>query len=261
MCAVVSGGMGCGEATPVTALDATAPLDATLALDAGAAGHCTAGEQTACTCTAADGGVGPVGQQQCFEGEWLLCNCLPVLVQPGSTLGDCLAGDYLGDFKGNYRSGFKFGLPLDVSGALKLTLDQQKEGAGEFVTYAISNGVVSGKANDTYPFSGTLTGELNCTTKTFTAVFEGCYQLNETLGNLLQGCFKGPWNGVYNGKTHAFDVGSWDILEPNGALFNAGGNGTWAGTYQGPAGTLDGGPVDGGRADAGMADAGLADGG
>lgn len=253
---------GCGEdAGTISAGDAgsSAPPDG------GTPNSCTAGQAQACTCPASGSAAAKSGSQACYQGNWLLCNCQATDVPPPVTTGgSCVAGRYEGSFRGDYRSGFAFGFgipveALDFSGqpGLAFTLNENTGGAcGEFCNYSISDGYVKGTANGVFPFEGVLTGTLDCNTRKFEGKLVGCYALGVALG-INVGHFEGPVKGTYDGNTHEFTIGSWDVLEANvatGFFGTVGGNGTWNAKYNAmPTGvapmgtpTCTGGPIDAG---------------
>jgi hypothetical protein len=248
--------LGCGEEP--------APVYATG--DGGAAimvapdGGCYDGQTTACTCND-EQNRGKAGTQQCFSNTWLLCNCNAATQGPVSVAGDCLPGRYEGNFTGLYYSGFAPGgfpvpvIGIDVSGLPPLTLTLRESGGGgngatEFATYSVSDGVVKGTADGIFPFEGTITGELNCASKLFKGTFTGRYSLGIDIGtvsDINQGFFVGPVTAVYDGVKHTFKPGTWDVLETAGqggagagagwgfTIAKLGGNGDWYADYKGAA--------------------------
>lgn len=247
--------------TAVTSDASTATVD----------GVCDDGQTRPCTCS--DGpSAGKPGSQPCYSDTWLLCNCSSSLPATGavSTAGSCLPGRYEGNFTGLYFSGFSpggipvpvFGIDLSGQPPLSLTLREGQSSGGsgaEFTTYTVSDGIVKGTADGIFPFEGTITGALDCSSKLFTGTFKGRYSLGldiGTISDINQGFFEGPVTAVYDGTTHSFKPGTWDVLEVAGkggagagagwgvAIAKLGGNGDWSADYKGM-GTSDAG-VDGG---------------
>lgn len=255
----------CGEeAEPVSAA-----VEPTLTYDAGGGGDCTAGQSRSCTCP---NEPTKMGSQTCYNGYWLNCDCYAA-PPPGVVVqGECWPGRYVGNFIGLYYSGFAFaGIPIpvtgvDLSGAPPLVLQLEENtasgGSVEFPTYSVSEGYIKGTADGIFPFEAKLTGSLDCATKKFVGEMDGWYSLLLESGiDLNKGYFKGPITGTYDGATHSFTFGKWDVLEfKNGnpvpgyglVLTKLGGNGTWDAKHEStvPA------SMKPSAADAGAADAG-----
>lgn len=143
--------------------------------------------------------------------------------------GTCEPGFYMGLFDGFYGSPLIFQFPIPVVGDINLTLGQSVDGEN----FAVSDGELSGLANGLFPFSATVVGSLNCGTGKFVGeLVDGTYN---AFG--FDYFFSGPFNADYNRRTHAFEMGIWDVEEPPPDP-NApppvppGGDGTWNATLQ-----------------------------
>lgn len=205
--------------------------------------ECVVGQVESCSCP-----QDPTqsGSRSCYSGYWLNCDCFSAPPPPVNVSGDCLPGRYIGNFIGLYFSGFNFaGIPIpvtgvDLSGQPPLVLQLEEtvaSGGGEFPTYEVSEGYVKGTADGIFPFEATLTGSLDCQTKQFVGEMDGWYSLLLEVGSdLNKGYFKGPVTATYDGTTHEFVFGKWDVLELKSGnpvpgygivLTKLGGNGGW----------------------------------
>jgi hypothetical protein len=185
---------------------------------------CTPGP---CTCGAAQ------GYRTCADAG-PACTCaapLPVPTPPARIDGDCAEGQYVGNFEG--AAGFVFP-QSPVSGlgdwfdgakpALSITLSKAA-GGQEF--QVLGDGAMHGNANGSFPFDATITGNLDCSTKLYSATIAGSVQL------FLDGVrnqFTGTMNAQYDGQRHAFVNGQWTVTgtaEDGGLDFGLVGSGTW----------------------------------
>ena len=172
---------------------------------------------------------------------------------------DCKAGRYQGTFTGHYSSHLIFGIPLDVSGDVNLTLNQAGKAdemcmvAGEgFVlcsdVFTLSGGTITGVANKAgmigdasvggYPYFCSMTGTVDCAKKklvngwiqctycAFDQLTDGGAQCD---GANVGGHFAGPLIADYDTMSHAFTNGTW-----NGSEALAGNNGMMPGPDGGP---------------------------
>jgi hypothetical protein len=214
-----------------------------------------------CTCES-DAGL-QSGDEVCYGGNWLQCNCYGQnSAAPVSLAGDCKPGRYEGTFIGIYVSSYTVvGAPIPVTAlsvdstpALAFTLNATgSTNGGEFAELEISDGYVNGVADGTFPFKAKLIGKLDCATKKLTATMDGGYCLLGCLGlgKLNEAPFKGPVVGMYDAASSSFTKGSWDLVEqpplktPLGSYY--GGQGDWSAKWVGE-GTVD---VDSGVANAG----------
>lgn len=201
---------------------------------------------SACECAASSGLIVPN-----FEGnrrtditfEW-------ERTATSSDLGGCLPGEYEGTFGGLYWSYLatlapiedlfvpvaNIAIPGEPSG-FKFTVMPAEGGE----TVLRIEGRMDGLADGLFPFNSALEGQLDCTTKTFTAnIIGGQYSI--LADGLLPQSFDGVMWGTYDVKTHTIVSGEWDVREttgvPPGTLApmlprefdrdGFGGYGTWA---------------------------------
>jgi hypothetical protein len=246
---------GCGEPDdPITALDPgqVSPGSACGVLN----------ETRACSCANSGNGA-----QACTTQGWSFCACNsaqspggmtggpgpgaplgdPTLATPPGNLradivfdwprtepssGSCEPGNYDGTFVGLYASGLTFvnapipvfALGTGLTPGLNFTLEQTADGE----TLRIANGKMTGTADGLFPFNGTITGTLNCTTNRFDAELDGYYSLG--LDGIGKFHFKGPLLATYDPATHTMSNGTWKVVEydPKPVLPGAGGEGTWS---------------------------------
>ncbi len=215
-------------------------------------GDCKEGSRRDCRCDSSS------GQATCAGGSYGACECTadhetmqdagagaPRKPQPYAPM--CKPGYYTGGFTGMYSPGLvglgilNAGIDVDVMGAddagvpsLALTLEESSSGAGEFVTYSVEGGCMSGLAEaggTQTPFVARLTGDLDCSTGKFNGQLNGYYTFVGVPGFDFQ--FTGPFIGQFSPATTALD-GTWMIMEPP-ALDGepaGGGQGTWHATLQ-----------------------------
>ncbi|MDB4986619.1 MAG: hypothetical protein JWN04_1797 [Myxococcaceae bacterium] len=155
--------------------------------------------------------------------------------------GSCEPGYYGGTFAGIYASQLTFvnaAIPvvaIDVPGmpGLAFTLTK-KAGSGEQLV--IENGMMNGDADGLFPFIGTLTGSLDCTTLKFNAILDGYYSLGVNGVGMFR--FKGPLVADYDKATHQVINATWNVLEydppPANFVTPAGGQGTWSASWLHP---------------------------
>lgn len=174
----------------------------------------------------------------------------------------CKAGFYQGGFTGNYASSVALGIPLTVTGNVELTLNQEGTSMqnctivvqGEGTTtehcsdvFTLSGGTITGVANEAamigdaaiggYPYFCTMTGTLDCVTKTLVNGWIECtYCVVGPLADGGSSCalgggghFAGPITANYDTGTLAFTDGTW-----NGAEALAGNDGGSPGPDGGP---------------------------
>jgi hypothetical protein len=130
-------------------------------------------------------------------------------------LGACKAGHYIGHFSGSYRSTVVFGFPVDVSdeagadGAPGLEFWLEKTpGSGEI--FSVNGGKLRGTANGEFPFTGDLTGTLDCETKKYVGRIEnGQYMVAG-----VPYAFVGDVTADYDKIQNAFINGMWILTEP-----------------------------------------------
>jgi hypothetical protein len=135
---------------------------------------------------------------------------------PGT--GQCKPGRYIGDFTGMFSPSLTiFPLPIPVAGTVDLTLSESQ--SGEFLE--ISDGHVSGLANNQFPYEADILGRVNCITRKLENGFmrNGWYDVGG-----VRYPFEGPVAADYDTLTYAFVNGIWDAKEPTPPY---GGNGTW----------------------------------
>lgn len=218
-------------------------------------------ETRACSCM-----NGSSGAQACSAQGWTFCACSgapspsgmtsspsplgnpgdPSVTPPGNlradivfdwqrseaSSGSCEPGNYDGTFVGLYSSGLTFvnapipvfALGTGLTPGLNFTLEQTADGE----TLRIANGKMTGTADGLFPFNGSITGTLNCSTNRFEAVLDGYYSLGvDGVGKFH---FKGPLLAVYDPATHTMTSGTWEVVEydPKPVLPGAGGGGTWS---------------------------------
>ncbi len=145
--------------------------------------------------------------------------------------GSCEPGYYEGDFMGLYASGLTFvNAPIPVfalgqPGRPGLSFTLTKTGNGE--TLEIKDGKMDGVADGAFPFIGTLTGTLDCTTLKFEAILDGYYSLGAQGVGMFQ--FKGPLIADYDKVSREVINATWNVTEynPPPVLPGAGGTGTW----------------------------------
>lgn len=201
---------------------------------------------SACECAASDGLIVPN-----FEGnrrtditfEWQR-------TAASEDLGGCLPGEYEGTFGGLYWSYLatlapipelfvpvaNLAFPGEPSG-FKFTVMPAEGGE----TVLRIRGRMDGVADGLFPFNSALEGQLDCSTKTFTAhILQGQYSI--LFEGFLPQSFEGMMWGTYDVKTRTIVAGEWDVREttgmPPGALAPTlprefardgfGGFGTWA---------------------------------
>ncbi|MET0283024.1 MAG: hypothetical protein ABW352_01080 [Polyangiales bacterium] len=202
------------------------------------------------------------GSQSCSKSGWDECTCVDVknggtvtgedkTPQQGSgtpsgnqrtdinfewertepVTGSCEPGYYEGDFMGLYASQLTFiNFPIPVfalgqPGRPGLSFTLQKTGNGE--TLEIQNGKMDGTANGLFPFTGSLTGTLDCNTLKFNAILSGFYSLGVEGVGMFK--FEGPLTGDYDKATRKILNGKWDVKEydPPPVMDSAGGFGDW----------------------------------
>jgi hypothetical protein len=145
--------------------------------------------------------------------------------------GSCEPGYYEGDFTGFYASQLTFiNFPIPVfslgqPGRPGLSFTLEKTGNGE--TLEIKNGKMDGTADGLFPFTGTLTGTLDCDTLQFNAILDGFYSLGAEGVGMFR--FKGPLTGAYDKVARKINMGTWkvDEYDPPPLMANAGGQGDW----------------------------------
>jgi hypothetical protein len=258
--------LACGSDSPAefTTPDASTPVADTDSGSTAPKPECTAsqeGTQRACTCV---GGKGST--QTCRSGAYDACKCD---APAGPQL--CKAGFYSGEFSGKYKPGafglgiFPSPLEVDIIGvgangypALSFTLEETKEGSGEFQSYRIKNGCMVGSANaygTNNPFIGRIDGELDCTTGIVTATISGQYNLL-SLGLMFQ--FTGPATGQFTLPASRLTDGVWSVQEPNALIGQpaGGGGGKWSAFWTDTAAPSGEDPCTAGWSDAGVGDAG-----
>jgi len=220
-------------------------------------------------CTCADGAR---GRQSCDASlAWGACECAAEsgLIIPNfegnrrtditfewdrtatsGDLGGCLPGEYEGTFGGLYWSYLatlapieelfvpvaNIAIPGEPSG-FKFTVMPAEGGE----TVLRIQGRMDGLADGIFPFNSALEGQLDCSTKTFTAnIIGGVYSI--LVEGLLPQSFEGVMWGTYDVKTHTIVSGEWDVRETTGmppgslapmlprefARDGFGGYGTWA---------------------------------
>lgn len=146
--------------------------------------------------------------------------------------GSCEPGYYEGDFNGLYASQLTYiNFPIPVfalgqPGRPGLSFTLQKTGNGE--TLEIQNGKMDGTADGLFPFTGTLTGTLDCETLKFDATLSGFYSLGAEGVGMFK--FEGPLTGDYDKVMRTIVNGTWNVTEydPPPMLPNAGGQGSWS---------------------------------
>lgn len=186
----------------------------------------------------------------------------------------CKAGRYEGAFAGSYSSGLIAGIPLNVTGDVNLTLNQEGDAGSKCViagegfelcseVFTLSGGTITGTADKAgmlgdatiggFPYFCTLTGTLDCVKK---SLVNGWIQCTYCVGPLADGgdsCtigigghFAGPLTSDYfystgDGGPPAFGTavspdggGGSDPGHWNGAEALAGNNGMMPGPDGGP---------------------------
>jgi hypothetical protein len=203
-------------------------------------GQCSPANATApCTCT-----DGASGRQVCASGQWGACECaaaggaIPNFAGNARTditfawertatsadLGGCLPGEYEGTFGGLYWSYLatlapieelfvpvaNIAFPGEPSG-FKFTVMPAEGGE----TVLKIKGRMDGLADGVFPFNSALEGELDCSTKTFSAqIIGGVYSI--LIDGLLPQSFDGMLWGTYDTRTHTIVDGEWDVKETTG---------------------------------------------
>jgi len=139
-------------------------------------------------------------------------------------LGGCLPGEYEGTFGGLYWSYLatlapieelfvpvaNIAIPGEPSG-FKFTVMPAEGGE----TVLRIQGRMDGVADGLFPFNSALEGQLDCSTKTFTAnIIGGQYSI--LAEGLLPQSFDGVMWGTYDVKTHTIIAGEWDVKETTG---------------------------------------------
>ena len=135
--------------------------------------------------------------------------------------GESRAGLYQGAFDGIYVSDAAFGiLPVPVTGNVNVTLAESTN--GEF--FEVSDGAVDGLANGLFPFSGNISGELDCLRAHFEAILDGSYTVAPNPTPYL---FSGPITAAYDKQAFRLFNGTWNVAETGSLGQQIGGNGTW----------------------------------
>ena len=145
----------------------------------------------------------------------------------------CQPGHYNGVFLGLYTSPITVvGVPIPVTGDVRLTLAQSSN--GEFFT--ITDGFVTGRADILAEYRCNFYGTLNCTTKKLemgSIVCKYCVGAYASDGGIclgLESHFKGPVTADYNAANQAFENATWKGKEGDDAgVF--GGAGIWTASY------------------------------
>jgi hypothetical protein len=202
------------------------------------------GTTRACTCGTMS------GTQACINGVYQPCRCLTVSDAGASGPDLCKAGFYTGEFTGKYKPG-AFGLGLFMSffeveimgksngtyPALSFTLQEKKEGGGEFYSSSVENGCMVGSASalgTDSPFVARINGSVNCKTGEFTGSITGTYDL---VGAPLPFDFTGPLSANFELPQARLNNGVWNVKEPASLSGEAsgGGGGTWSAIWDKPA--------------------------
>jgi hypothetical protein len=132
-----------------------------------------------------------------------------------SALGSCKDGHYIGNFMGTYRSSVVFGFPVTVAGepgadgapGLEFWLEKTP-GSGE--VFSVNGGKLRGTANGEYPFTGDLTGTLDCATKKYVGKIEnGQYMVGAAMYSFI-----GDVTADYDKVQNVFINGKWILTEP-----------------------------------------------
>jgi hypothetical protein len=148
--------------------------------------------------------------------------------------GSCKAGHYAGSLVGTYASYLTFvGVPITFTASIDLMLDEAVQG-GEFPTYSIANGTLSGLSSLPDGIAPGVSSQLrcdvvgtldcnqkklvggglrNCTYCFLGAAFDGgtFYDGGPCTG--LQGSFEGPLEADYNGTSFSFVNGTWSATD------------------------------------------------
>lgn len=220
----------------------------------GVTGDCTAGASQSCDC-----GQGS-GTQECVAGAWEACVCdspEPTPNPPPTGKAKCKPGYYTGWLKGKWRPGafdlgggatlVKASIETQDTAAgpgLAITLEEQSEGGGEFMTYTVSNGCATGMAESSgteNPFVARVTGSLDCETGEFKGNMEGQYDLLSLgspwyfTGDTGAGADPVPFYAKFDPDAEKLTEGTFDLREKQAKLDEdpgAGGEGTWEVTWQ-----------------------------
>jgi hypothetical protein len=213
----------------------------------GAVGECTGATTKSCACSS-DGTTR--GTKKCQNGKFSACsNCTADVIKDAavSNVDLCKAGYYSGEFSGTYKPGaFGFGLGMSllevpITGtpfmdipALSFNLEQQATGVGEFMTYTVGQGCMTGNAQaygTDNPIVARVSGSLDCSTGIFTGTLTGHYKLLNF--NELPFEFTGPLKAMFMLPSSIKD-GTWTVSEPPAADGEAagGGMGTWSADWK-----------------------------
>ncbi len=188
---------------------------------------CEGNDQTACIefCTAGAGGSAGVPGVGGTGGMGTGAVPSQTFSWPESPPGNpCRAGRYVGCFDGMWSSSLTFiGLPIPVVGNVDMTLVEGQ--SGEFLE--ISQGSVTGVANETFPYQATISGRLDCRTFQFDGLLVNADYV--AIGVAV------PWSGTvtagYDANTSTFVPGGWSGVETANNAF--GGSGVWKATIFG----------------------------
>jgi hypothetical protein len=207
----------------------------------GAVAQCLGAETRACSCSSGSA----KGKNACRSGKWSsICSGCPTMETGGGPSGNlCKGGYYKGNFSGTYNPGvFGFGIgpsqfqvmidgkPLGEIPALAFTLTEESTSVGEFQTFSVGGGCMTGSAQAfgfiDNPFVARITGSLDCATGFFDGQLDGQYNLINT-GAIFS--FKGPLTAQFELPQQLTD-GDWVVAEPDALLGGSqgGGMGTWA---------------------------------
>ena len=215
--------------------------------DDGAVGECTGTTTKTCSCSS-DGTTR--GTKKCQNGKFSACsNCVADVIKDAgvSNVDLCKAGYFTGEFSGSYKPGafgFGFGMSMfevpimgvpfmDIP-ALSFNLEEQATGVGEFMTYTVGDGCMTGNAQaygTDNPFVARISGSLDCSTGMFKGKLRGHYKLLNF--DELPFEFEGPLNSMFALPSSLKD-GVWSVMEPPAADGEpaGGGMGTWSADWK-----------------------------
>ncbi|MET0285830.1 MAG: hypothetical protein ABW352_15220 [Polyangiales bacterium] len=207
--------------------------------------ECEGSQSRSCSCDS-----GRLGRKTCKSGAFGSCVCEAPRSDAGAPRKSlCKAGYYMGNFVGMYLPAMSGGglfppeLGVMVSGKalddippLAFTLDQNEVGAGEFTSFTVGNGCMTGSAVVfgfvDNPFVARITGSLDCGTGYFDGWLDGQY----TLFNLspVPTRFSGPFTAQFT-LPQSLAEGEWDVSEGSSDLTGGsagGGKGSWQADWE-----------------------------
>lgn len=130
--------------------------------------------------------------------------------------GSCPPGEYEGNLQGIYYSNIAAGLGVPITNvdapgqpsSFHFMLSPAKGGE---LSQAVE-GELDGTADDLFPFTAQIHGELDCRNALFTGTMtDGTYSI--LTKGLLPQTFDGVISSKYDKKTHTFIEGNWDVRE------------------------------------------------